>query len=136
MPTASVNGIELHYHRAGHGPPVLFLNGSGSTLADVAPLLDIVAGQLEVVAHDQRGLGRSAKPPGPYTMADYASDALALLDLVAWPTCRVVGVSFGGMVAQELAVTAPRRVERLALLCTCAAGGKQSNEADRNQNSK
>ena len=65
MPTASVNGIELYYERAGHGPPVLFLNGSGSTLADVAPLIDVVAGQLEVVAHDQRGLGRSAKPRAP-----------------------------------------------------------------------
>ena len=122
MPTVSVNGIELYYERAGHGPPVLFLNGSGSTLADIAPLVDVVAGHLEVVAHDQRGLGRSAKPRGPYTMADYAADALGLLDHVGWSTCRVVGVSFGGMVAQELAVTAPQRVERLALLCTSPGG--------------
>jgi pimeloyl-ACP methyl ester carboxylesterase len=60
-------------------------------------------------------------------MADYASDALALLDLVAWPTCRVVGVSFGGMVGQELAVTAPKRVERLALLCTSPGGAGGSS---------
>src|SRR6202030_1670593 len=70
----------------------------------------------------QRGLGRSAVPPGPYTMAQYAVDALGLLDVVGWSTCRVVGVSFGGMVAQELAVTAPGRVERLALLCTSPGG--------------
>jgi pimeloyl-ACP methyl ester carboxylesterase len=55
-------------------------------------------------------------------MHDYAADALALLDAVDWPSCRVVGVSFGGMVAQELAVTAPDRVERLALVCTSAGG--------------
>ncbi len=55
-------------------------------------------------------------------MADYAADALALLDAVGWDTCRVVGVSFGGMVAQELAVTAPERVERLALCCTSPGG--------------
>ena len=55
-------------------------------------------------------------------MADYAADALALLDHVGWDRARVVGVSFGGMVAQELAVTAPERVERLALLCTSPGG--------------
>ena len=55
-------------------------------------------------------------------MADYAADAAALLDHVGWDTCRVVGVSFGGMVAQELAVTSPERVERLALLCTSPGG--------------
>jgi len=123
MSYALVNRIELYYERAGDGPPVLFLNGSGSTLAQVAPLLAMMAGTLDVVAHDQRGLGRSAIPPGPYTMADYASDALGLLDAVGWASCRVVGVSFGGMVAQELAITAPERVERLALLCTSPGGG-------------
>ncbi len=127
MPFVSVNGIELYYERAGVGPPVLFLNGSGSTLATSAALIDVVARSLDVVAHDQRGLGRSAIPPGPYTMAQYAADALGLLDAVGWPTCRVVGVSFGGMVAQELAVTAPGRVERLALLCTSPGGAGGSS---------
>ena len=71
-----------------------------------------------MIAHDQRGLGRTSIPEGPYTMADYAADAAALLDAVGWERCRVVGISFGGMVAQEFAVTWPQRVERLALLCT------------------
>src|SRR5690242_11326425 len=55
-------------------------------------------------------------------MADYAADAAALLDEIGWERARLVGVSFGGMVAQELAVTAPERVERLALLCTSPGG--------------
>jgi pimeloyl-ACP methyl ester carboxylesterase len=122
MPSVEVNGIAFYYERAGHGPPVLFLNGSGATLAAMGPLLGILTASLDVVAHDQRGLGRSAIPPGPYTMAQYAADALGLLDHIGWATCRVVGVSFGGMVAQELAVTAPERVERLALLCTSPGG--------------
>ncbi|HVA02614.1 MAG TPA: alpha/beta hydrolase [Acidimicrobiales bacterium] len=122
MPSAHVNGIDLYYERTGHGPPLLFLNGSGSTLATVAPLIDMVAGRLEVVAHDHPGLGRSSIPVGPYTLAQYASDALGLLGAVGWSMCRVVGVSFGGMVAQELAVTAPERVERLALVCTSPGG--------------
>jgi pimeloyl-ACP methyl ester carboxylesterase len=122
VPSVHVNWTELYYERSGEGPPVLFLNGSGSTLAQVALIISVLARSLDVVAHDQRGLGRSAIPPGPYTMAQYAADALGLLDVVGWTTCRVVGISFGGMVAQELAVTAPERVERLALLCTSPGG--------------
>jgi pimeloyl-ACP methyl ester carboxylesterase len=98
------------------------LNGSGSTLAGSALLLAPFIERFDVLAHDQRGLGRTAIPAGPYTMADYAEDALALLDHVGWDACRVFGISFGGMVAQELAVRAPERVERLALVCTSAGG--------------
>jgi 3-oxoadipate enol-lactonase len=120
--TAQLNGIEIYFERAGSGPRLLFLNGSGSSLANSGFLLAPFRARLEVVAHDQRGMGRTSVPPGPYTMADYAADALALLDHVGWERCRVVGISFGGMVAQELAVTRPDRVERLALLCTSAGG--------------
>jgi 3-oxoadipate enol-lactonase len=101
---------------------LLFLNGSGSTLATSALLIAPFAAGFDVVAHDQRGLGNTEIPAGPYCMADYAADAIALLDALGWERCRVIGVSFGGMVAQELAVTAPDRVERLALCCTSAGG--------------
>ena len=119
---AHCNGIDLYYERAGDGPRLLFLNGSGSTLASSALLLAPFIERFEVVAHDQRGLGRTEIPPGPYSMGDYAEDALALLDHVGWDSCRIFGISFGGMVAQELAVRAPERVERLALVCTSAGG--------------
>src|ERR1041384_584397 len=122
MPTAAVNGIDLYYERGGEGRPVLFLNGSGSTLATSAIVIAPFRERFDLVAHDQRGLGRTSVPPGPYSMADYAADALAVLDDVGWDSCRVFGVSFGGMVAQELAVTAPQRVERLALACTSPGG--------------
>jgi pimeloyl-ACP methyl ester carboxylesterase len=120
--TIHANDIDIHYERSGAGPRTLFLNGSGSTLATSALLIAPFAERLEVVAHDQRGLGLTDIPPGPYAMADYAADALALLDGLGWERCRVVGVSFGGMVAQELAVTAPERVQRLALCCTSPGG--------------
>jgi len=122
MPTITANGIRLYYERDGTGPRLLFLNGSGSTLATSALLIAPFAAGFDVVAHDQRGLGKTEIPAGPYCMADYAADAIALLDAVGWERCRVVGVSFGGMVAQELAVTAPDRVERLALCCTSPGG--------------
>jgi pimeloyl-ACP methyl ester carboxylesterase len=122
MPTVGANGVELYYEQRGSGPRLLFFNGSGATLATTGPLIWSFADRFDVVAHDQRGLGRTAIPPGPYSMADYAADAAALLDQLGWATCRVIGVSFGGMVAQEFAVTWPRRVERLALVCTSPGG--------------
>lgn len=122
MVTVEVNGIGIAYERVGEGPPLLFLGGSGSSLAESAVLRAPFAGRFDLLAHDQRGLGRTEVPPGPFTMAEYAADALGLMDHVGWESCRVVGISFGGMVAQELAVTAPHRVERLALLCTSPGG--------------
>jgi pimeloyl-ACP methyl ester carboxylesterase len=128
MARVRVNGIELYFERAGSGPRLLFLNGSGSTLDSSRALVEIFTTRFDVLAHDQRGLGRSEVPVGPYAMSDYAADAGALVDAVGWESCRVVGVSFGGMVAQELAVSVPGRVERLALLCTSpgAAGARRS----------
>ena len=122
MPMIVANGISLYYERSGSGPRLLFCNGTGSTLATSSPLINVFAQRFDVVAHDQRGLGRTEIPPAPYTMAEYAADAIALVDAVGWDRFRLVGISFGGMVAQELAVTWPERVERLALLCTSAGG--------------
>lgn len=122
MPTERCNGLEIYFERSGEGPRLLFLNGSGATLATTGFVVKLFADRFDVVAHDQRGLGKTEIPQGPYAMADYAADALALMDHLGWDTCRVVGISFGGMVAQELAVTAPERVERLALVCTSAGG--------------
>jgi pimeloyl-ACP methyl ester carboxylesterase len=122
VPTVAVNGIDVYYERAGEGPRLLFFNGSGSTLRTSALLIKPFTERFDVVAHDQRGLGDTSIPPGPYSMADYAADAAGLLDAVKWDRCRVVGVSFGGMVAQEFAVTWPERVERLALVCTSPGG--------------
>jgi 3-oxoadipate enol-lactonase len=122
MPTAHLNGIDLYYERFGEGPALLYFNGSGTTFEKSRIGIDPYAKQFDVVVHDQRGLGATEKPSGPYTMADYAADGLALLDHLGLDRVRVIGTSFGGMVAQEFAVTNPERVERLALLCTSAGG--------------
>ena len=122
MPTERLNGIDLHWERQGEGPRLLLFNGSGSTIEAMRPLFDMLGGSFDVVLHDQRGLGLTEVPAGPYEMADYAADAVALLDHLGWDSCRVMGISFGGMVAQEFAVTVPDRVERLALLCTSPGG--------------
>lgn len=116
------DGIDIHHQVVGSGPRVLFFNGSGATLETAADLIGYLSRTCTVLAHDQRGLGKTSVPDGPYTMAQYAADAAALLDHVGWDTCAVLGISFGGMVAQEFAVTHPHRVERLALMCTSAGG--------------
>ena len=123
----TLNGIDVYYERGGSGPPLLFCNGSGATLETSALLIEQFRQHFDVVAHDQRGLGRTSIPDEPFTMAQYAADAAALLDHVGWATSAVVGVSFGGMVAQEYAVTFPDRITRLALVCTSSGGtGKPS----------
>lgn len=122
MPVSEVNGVELCWERRGSGPRLLFCNGSGSTMARVQPLLDLLAVRFDLLAWDYRGVGRTPPVTEPYGMADLAADAVGLLELVGWSTCRIVGVSFGGMVAQEIAVTHPHRLERVALVCTSPGG--------------
>jgi len=127
VPTIELPGLDLYYERSGSGRRLLFLNGSGATLETSALLIKVFTDRFDVAAHDQRGMGRTSIPPGPYTMAQYAADAAALLDHLGWDSCRVVGVSFGGMVAQELACTHPERVERLGLACTSPGGAGGSS---------
>ena len=122
MPTASVNGVDLAYVREGDGPRLLLLNGSGSTMAATGLLRRPLAESFEVLTFDARGIGESTIPAEPFTMDDCANDAIALLDHVGWDSCRLIGISFGGMVAQHVAIAAPDRVERLALLCTSPGG--------------
>jgi pimeloyl-ACP methyl ester carboxylesterase len=126
---ALINGIDIHLEVRGDesSPRTLFLNGSGATLATSGVLVDVFARRLRVACHDQRGLGRTQAPPTPWSMADYAADAIGVLDHLGWETAGVVGISFGGMVAQELAVTVPDRVERLALVCTSPGGAGGSS---------
>lgn len=127
MPTLHRADVDIHYEVSGSGPRLLVCNGSGATIAGTALLIDKLAADFEVAIHDQRCLGRSSIPAAQPTMADYAADATALLDELGWATAGVFGISFGGMVALELAVTAPARIERLALLCTSAGGAGGSS---------
>lgn len=127
VPICQLSDISINYEVTGEGPRVLFFNGSGATLASSQLLISALAKSCTVLAHDQRGLGKTSIPDGPYTMQQYANDGAALLDHVGWDTCAVVGISFGGMVAQEFAVSYPQRVERLALMCTSAGGDAGSS---------
>jgi 3-oxoadipate enol-lactonase len=123
MPTTVANGVSLYYEHAGTGDRLLCISGTGSDLRQQPrPTDGPLSDNFEVLAYDQRGLGQSSVPAWPYAMKDFADDAAALLDAVGWDDCLVIGISFGGMVAQEVAIRHPGRVGRLVLACTSAGG--------------
>jgi len=128
MPFVTLNGLAFYYERHGSGPPLLLISGTGGDLRKKPKMAEGPLSQhFDVLGYDQRGLGRSAKPDVPYSMADYADDAARLLDAVGWDRVRVLGISFGGMVAQELVLRHPVRVEKLVLACTSPGGAGGSS---------
>jgi 3-oxoadipate enol-lactonase len=113
----------VYFEQAGVGGRLLFISGTGGDLRHRPSVFEGPLGsRYEVLAFDQRGLGRTSVPDGPYTMADYANDAAGLVTARGWDSSLVVGVSFGGMVAQELAIRHPDLVTRLVLVCTSPGG--------------
>jgi 3-oxoadipate enol-lactonase len=109
--TVHVNGIDLYYEERGSGPPLLIipaLSGTGYTLSALEP-------HFRSITFDNRGAGRSAIPPGPYTTRQMADDAVALLDYLGIARAHIFGFSLGGMIAQELALNYPERVDHLVL---------------------
>lgn len=129
MATANRDGLSIYYEVFGEGPRLLVFNGSGTSIDSTRWLLDVLARKFTVLVHDQRGLGKTGLPASgePATMADFAADGKAVLDAQGWVSAAVFGMSFGGMVAQEFAVTYPDMVSRLALLCTSSGGAGGSS---------
>jgi pimeloyl-ACP methyl ester carboxylesterase len=120
MPVVQLNGIERFYQETGQGDPLLLINGIGGTSLGWEPLLPALAERFRVITSDNRGVGRSAAPPGPYTTRHLADDAAALLTHLGVTRTHVVGSSMGGMIAQELVLTYPQLVDRLVLFAACA----------------
>ena len=123
----AVAGSELHYERRGQGPPLLLIQGMGANGTHWGePFLAELERDFELVLYDHRGIGRSAPLQGAgLTVAGLAADALALLDALGIAQAHVLGISMGGMVAQELALAAPDRVRTLILGAT-SCGGTQA----------
>jgi len=110
MPLLQVGDIELYYESHGSGDPLVLIGGLGLTVAEMRPLIGALAAGYRVIAADNRGAGRSAKPPGPYTIETHSADALAVLDHFRIDRAWAVGHSWGGHLALHLAVAHPDRL--------------------------
>ena len=124
MPTMELaTGPTVNYVRRGSGEPMLLVQGmSGTHLSWGEPFLTELERDFDLVAYDHRGVGRSSAVTDPFSIAELADDAAALMDALGWETAHVVGISMGGMVAQELALRHPQRIRTLTLGCTYCGG--------------
>jgi len=120
VPDARNDRVTIHYEIAGSGPALLFLPGLGVGIRDMRPLVEPLAEQARVITIDNRGVGRSDKPDEPYSIAQMAADAVAVLDDAGIDRIDVVGYSMGGRIALELGIEHSDRVGRLVLLATGA----------------
>ena len=125
MPTATVNDVTLNYSLEGEGEQTLVLiNGLADDLASWDFQVPALLGAgLRVLRFDNRGIGASQAPPGPYTTAQMAADAKALVDHLDLGPVHLMGVSMGGMIAQEYALAHGESLRSLTLACTYAAPG-------------
>jgi 3-oxoadipate enol-lactonase len=115
----AANGdVSIAFESHGAGPALLMIMGLGYGRWGWQPIIDRLAERFLVLTFDNRGYGASDVPPGPYTAAQMASDALAVLDAADVKRAHLVGASLGGAVAQELALRHQERVDRLVLVAT------------------
>src|SRR5829696_2519349 len=114
--------VRIAYEVRGHGRPLVLVQGVGIGRWGWEPVADRLARRFRVITIDNRGVGASDSPPGPFTTAAMAGDVLAVLDHAGIQRASVLGTSLGGMVAQELALAHPDRVDRLVLVATLPGG--------------
>jgi 3-oxoadipate enol-lactonase len=125
MTVVSVGEIELDYERSGNasGPPLLLIMGmSGTALHWGEPFLELLRADFDVIAYDHRGVGASTSLEGPVTIRQMADDAAGLLAALELESAHVLGISMGGMIAQELALNHRERIRTLTLGCTYCGG--------------
>ncbi len=122
MPYAELNGTRLYYRVQGQGPSLVLIPGMGAGHASFFRQVPVFRKQFRVITYDPRGIGRSSRTGQPYAFRALADDVAGLLDHLGIDRAHVLGQSLGGIVAQELAIGHPSRVDRLILVSTLAAG--------------
>ena len=134
MPVAVNDGVRIYWEETGSGDPLLLIMGLGYTHEMWHRTTPLVSKHFRTILFDNRGVGRSDMPPGPYPIAAMAADAAAVLDAAGVASAHVYGISMGGMIAQEFALQYPQRVRKLILGCTAPGGPKAVRaEAEVNQ---
>jgi 3-oxoadipate enol-lactonase len=123
MPVIDAGSAQLNYERSGSGPPLLLIMGlSGTLLHWGEPFVQALREDFEVISFDNRGVGQSSRVEAPFTIADLAQDTAGLLAALEIESAHVMGISMGGMTAQELALAHPGLVRTLTLGCTYCGG--------------
>lgn len=122
MPVVNTNGIDLHYETQGAGTPLVLLAGLGYPAWQWHKVAPLLAEHCQVILPDNRGVGQSSKPAGPYTAELLAADTVGLLDALGIDQAVVMGHSMGGFIAQALALAYPDRVSKLILAATNFGG--------------
>jgi 3-oxoadipate enol-lactonase len=125
MPKAKVKDVELYYEIHGEGYPLILIRGFGSNADHWYCQVPAFSERYSVVIFDNRGIGRSDKPDIPYTMSMMADDTVGLMDALGLPEAHILGISMGGMIAQEIALRHQQRINGLVLGCT-HCGGKRA----------
>ncbi len=120
MPRVRVGDIEMFYVEAGAGEPLVLIMGFGGDHTAWAFQMPVFAQRYRVIAVDNRGAGQSDQPDAPYSTAQMAADTAGVMNALGIARAHVLGVSMGGMIAQELALGHPERVRSLQLHCTYA----------------
>ena len=122
MPKTQTNGIELYYETRGEGQPLVLISGLGYSLWQWHRMVPFLAEHFRVLTFDNRGVGQSDKPVGPYTAQMLAADTVGLLDALNIEKAIIMGHSMGGFIAQAMALDFPQRVDKL-ILCSTNFGG-------------
>jgi 3-oxoadipate enol-lactonase len=125
MPFTNANGTKIFWNEAGSGDPLVMIMGLGYSHEMWHRTWPVMASKYRTIVFDNRGVGQSDVPPGPYLIAQMAADTAAVMDAAGLEQAHVMGVSMGGVIAQEFAITYPHRVRSLILGCT-TCGGKES----------
>ena len=118
MAIARIGDLDMFYEEHGSGYPLLLVMGLATDSTAWAFQLPAFREKYRTIVFDNRGVGRSSKPPGPYSVHQMADDAAALMDRIGVERAHVLGISMGGMIAQELVLRHPQRVNGLVLACT------------------
>ena len=128
MPFVQLKNVKLKYYTIGEGKPVVFIAGFGVDHRTWVPQITFFQDKNKVIVFDNRGIGESTGSPEPYTITMMAEDVICLLDHLKIKKTHVVGSSMGGMIAQELAINHPERVNKLVLSSTTAKADKTVRE--------